>query len=64
LGGSYDRDLTDVFAIQPTLRKDRARIAGAASPSEQETASRPRMAVYLAFVEAHNLQAALEAAAS
>lgn len=60
----YDRDLTDVFAIQTDLAKKIAHeLQAQLSPSEQEQMTRKPTEngeAYLAFVEAHNLQAALE----
>ena len=60
----YDRDLTDVFAIQTDLAQKIAHeLQAQLSPSEQEEMTRKPTEsgeAYLAFVEAHNLQAALE----
>jgi TolB-like protein/Tfp pilus assembly protein PilF len=60
----YDRDLTDVFAIQTDLAQKIAHeLQAHLSPSEQEQlARRPTEngEAYLAFVEAHNLQCSLE----
>jgi TolB-like protein/Flp pilus assembly protein TadD len=60
----YDRDLTDVFAIQTDLAKKIAHeLQAQLSPSEQEQMTRKPTEngeAYLAFVEAHNLQAAVE----
>lgn len=60
----YDRDLTDVFAIQTDLAKKIAHeLQAKLSPSEQEQMThRPTEngEAYLAFVQAHNLNAALE----
>jgi TolB-like protein len=60
----YDRDLTDVFAIQTDLAK---KIAGELhaklSPSEKEQIARKPTEngeAYLAFVQAHNLQREVE----
>jgi TolB-like protein/Tfp pilus assembly protein PilF len=61
---NYDRDLNDVFAIQTDLSKE---IAGALqaklSPSEKAQIERrptENGEAYLAFVQAHNLQNAVE----
>jgi len=61
---NYDRDLNDVFAIQTDLAKE---IAGALraklSPSEKAQLERKPTEngeAYLAFVQAHNLQNAVE----
>jgi TolB-like protein/Tfp pilus assembly protein PilF len=61
---NYDRDLNDVFAIQTDLSKE---IAGALqaklSPSEKAQLERKPTEngeAYLAFVQAHNLQNAVE----
>ena len=61
---NYDRDLNDVFAIQTDLAKE---IAGALraklSPSEKAQLERKpteNSEAYLAFVQAHNLQNAVE----
>jgi TolB-like protein/Tfp pilus assembly protein PilF len=61
---NYDRDLNDVFAIQTDLAKE---IAGALqaklSPSEKAQIERKPTQngeAYLAFVQAHNLQNAVE----
>jgi TolB-like protein/Tfp pilus assembly protein PilF len=61
---NYDRDLNDVFAIQTDLSKE---IAGALqaklSPSEKAQIERKPTEngeAYLAFVQAHNLQNAVE----
>ena len=60
----YDRDLIDVFAIQTDLAQKIAHeLRAQLSPSEQEEITRKPTEngeAYLAFVEAHNLQAALE----
>jgi len=60
----YDRDLTDVFAIQTDLAKKIAReLRAQLSPIEQEQMSQKPTAngeAYLAFVEAHTLNASLE----
>lgn len=60
----YDRDLTDVFAIQTDLAQKIAReLQAQLSPSERaQIMERPTEngEAYLAFVEAHNLQASLE----
>jgi TolB-like protein/Flp pilus assembly protein TadD len=60
----YDRDLTDVFAIQTDLAQKIAHeLQAQLSPSEQEQLTRKPTEngeAYLAFVEAHNLQASLE----
>lgn len=60
----YDRDLTDVFAIQTDLAQKIAHeLQAHLSPSEQEQITRKPTEngeAYLAFVEAHNLHAALE----
>jgi TolB-like protein/Flp pilus assembly protein TadD len=60
----YDRDLTDVFAIQTDLAQKIAHeLQAQLSPSEQEQLTRKPTEngeAYLAFVEAHNLHASLE----
>jgi TolB-like protein/Flp pilus assembly protein TadD len=60
----YDRDLTDVFAIQTDLAQKIAHeLQAQLSPSEQEEMMRKPTEngeAYLAFVEAHNLSASLE----
>ncbi len=60
----YDRDLTDVFAIQTDLAQKIAHeLRAQLSPSEQEEMTRKPTEngeAYLAFVEAHNLQTSLE----
>ena len=60
----YDRELTDVFAIQTDLAQKIAdELQAQLSPREKEQMMRPPTnngEAYLAFVEAHNLQAALE----
>ncbi len=60
----YDRDLTDVFAIQTDLAQKIAHeLQAQLSPSEKaQIMQRPTEngEAYLAFVEAHNLNAALE----
>jgi len=60
----YDRDLTDVFAIQTDLAQKIAKeLHAQLSPSEKERMMRKPTdngEAYLAFVEAHNLQASLE----
>jgi len=60
----YDRDLTDVFAIQTDLAQKIAKeLQAQLSPIEQaQIIHRPTEngEAYLAFVEAHNLQASLE----
>ena len=60
----YDRDLTDVFAIQTDLAQKIAHeLRAQLSPSEEEQMTRKPTEngeAYLAFVEAHNLQTALE----
>lgn len=60
----YDRDLTDVFAIQTDLAQSIAReLQAQLSPSETAEITRKpteNNQAYLAFVEAHNLQANLE----
>lgn len=60
----YDRDLTDVFAIQTDLaQKIATELKAKLSPDEKAMmARRPTEngEAYLAFVEAHNLQASLE----
>ncbi len=60
----YDRELTDVFAIQTDLAQKIAReLRAQLSPSEQQQMTRrptENGEAYLAFVEAHNLNAALE----
>jgi TolB-like protein/Flp pilus assembly protein TadD len=60
----YDRDLTDVFAIQTDLAKKIAHeLQAQLSATEQEQMTRrptENGEAYLAFVEGHNLQASLE----
>ena len=60
----YDRDLTDVFAIQTDLAQKIAKeLQAQLSPSEKaQMVLRPtdNGEAYLAFVEAHNLQSALD----
>ncbi len=60
----YDRDLTDVFAIQTDLAQKIAReLQAQLSPSEEAQMTRKPTEngeAYLAFVEAHNLQTSLE----
>jgi TolB-like protein/Tfp pilus assembly protein PilF len=60
----YDRDLTDVFAIQTDLAQKIAHeLQAQLSPSEQEQMTHKPTEngeAYLAFVEAHNLQTALD----
>ncbi|HEX4666844.1 MAG TPA: tetratricopeptide repeat protein, partial [Chthoniobacterales bacterium] len=60
----YDRDLTDVFAIQTDLAQKIAHeLRAQLSPSEQQQMTRrptENGEAYLAFVEAHNLNASLE----
>jgi TolB-like protein/Flp pilus assembly protein TadD len=60
----YDRDLTDIFAIQTDLaRKIAAELRAKLSPSEKAQLSRKPTEngeAYLAFVQAHNLHLALE----
>ena len=60
----YDRELTDVFAIQTDLAQKIAHeLQAQLSPSEEEEMTRKPTEngeAYLAFVEAHNLQMALE----
>lgn len=60
----YDRELTDVFAIQTDLAQKIAReLRAQLSPSEREEMMRPpteNAEAYLAFVQAHSLQSALE----
>lgn len=60
----YDRDLTDVFAIQTDLAKKIAdELHAKLSPSEKEQMSRKPTEngeAYLAFVQAHNLHHELE----
>ncbi len=60
----YDRDLTDVFAIQTDLAQKIAReLQAQLSPSEKaEITHKPTEngEAYLAFVQAHNLQSALD----
>jgi TolB-like protein/cytochrome c-type biogenesis protein CcmH/NrfG len=63
-GNDYDRDLTDVFAIQSDLAHEIAN-ALQAKLSETEKARMERKPTengeaYLAFVQAHNLQSAYE----
>ena len=60
----YDRELTDVFAIQTDLAQKIAHeLRAQLSPSEQQRMTRrptENGEAYLAFVEAHNLNASLE----
>ena len=60
----YDRDLTDVFAIQTDLaQKIVQELQAQLSPIEKERMTRKPTEsgeAYLAFVEAHNLQVSLE----
>src|SRR5438034_6807343 len=60
----YDRDLTDIFAIQSDLAGEIAKALQAKlSPSEKSQMSRKPTEngeAYLAFVEAHNLSCAME----
>ncbi|HVF72897.1 MAG TPA: hypothetical protein VM940_14940 [Chthoniobacterales bacterium] len=60
----YDRDLTDVFAIQTDLaKKIAAELHAKLSPSEKALINRrptENGEAYLAFVEAHNLHLAVE----
>src|SRR5213595_1875495 len=60
----YDRDLTDVFAIQTDLaKKITGELQAKLSPSEKsQIESKPTEngEAYLAFVQAHNLQGAFE----
>jgi TolB-like protein/Tfp pilus assembly protein PilF len=60
----YDRDLTDIFAIQTDLAQKIAReLQAQLSPSEKtQITHRPTEngEAYLAFIEAHNLQANVE----
>jgi TolB-like protein/Tfp pilus assembly protein PilF len=60
----YDRDVTDVFAIQSDLAQDIAEALKAKlSPDEKSQMTRKPTEngeAYLAFVQAHNLAAALE----
>jgi TolB-like protein/Flp pilus assembly protein TadD len=60
----YDRELTDVFAIQTDLAQKIAReLQAQLSPNEEEEMTRKPTEngeAYLAFVEAHNLQMSLE----
>ena len=60
----YDRDLTDVFAIQTDLaQKIAAELRAKLSPTEKEQMQRrptENGEAYLAFVQAHNLQGAYE----
>src|ERR1051325_5047841 len=60
----YDRDLTDVFAIQTDLAQKIAReLQGKLSPAEKAQMTRKptqNTEAYLAFVEAHTLHAHLE----
>ena len=60
----YDRDLTDVFAIQTDLAQKIANeLRAKLSPSEKEQIERKPTEngeAYLAFVQAHNLQNAFE----
>ena len=59
----YDRDLTDVFAIQTDLAQKIAHeLQAQLSPGEQKEMIRKPTEngeAYLAFVEAHNLQMSL-----
>ncbi|MDQ2824622.1 MAG: hypothetical protein M3R29_04160 [Verrucomicrobiota bacterium] len=61
---NYDRDLTDVFAIQTDLAHEIANALQAKlSPSEKEQIARKPTEngeAYLAFVQAHNLNVGLE----
>ena len=61
---NYDRDLTDVFAIQTDLaQKIASELQAKLSPSEKEMMTRKPTEngeAYLAFVQAHNLQNAYE----
>jgi TolB-like protein/cytochrome c-type biogenesis protein CcmH/NrfG len=61
---NYDRDLTDVFAIQTDLaQKIASELQAKLSASEKEMMTRKPTEngeAYLAFVQAHNLQAAYE----
>ena len=63
-GNNYDRDLTDVFAIQTDLAREIASALQAKlSPAEKEQIERrptQNTEAYLAFVQAHNLHVALE----
>jgi TolB-like protein len=60
----YDRDLTDVFAIQTDLAQKIAKeLRAKLSPSEKQQIERKPTEngeAYLAFVQAHNLQSAYE----
>jgi TolB-like protein/Flp pilus assembly protein TadD len=60
----YDRDLTDVFAIQTDLaQKIAGELQAKLSPSEKQQIERKPTEngeAYLAFVQAHNLQSAYE----
>jgi TolB-like protein/Flp pilus assembly protein TadD len=60
----YDRDLTDVFAIQTDLAQKIAHeLQARLSPSEREQITRKptdNEEAYLAYMEAHNLAAAVE----
>jgi len=60
----YDRELTDVFAIQTDLAQNIARqLQAELSPSEKDEITRKPTEngeAYLAFVEAHNLQHAAD----
>ena len=60
----YDRDLTDVFAIQTDLAQKIANeLRAKLSPTEKATIERKPTQngeAYLAFVQAHNLQSAFE----
>ena len=60
----YDRELTDVFAIQTDLAQKIAHeLQAQLSPSEEEEMTRKPTEngeAYLAFVEAHNLQMSME----
>ena len=60
----YDRDLTDVFAIQTDLaQKIASELQAKLSPSEKQQIERKPTEngeAYLAFVQAHNLQSAYE----
>ena len=61
---TYDRDMTDVFAIQSDLAREIANALQAKlSPSEQSQMARKPTEngeAYLAFVQAHNLSRAVE----
>jgi TolB-like protein/Flp pilus assembly protein TadD len=60
----YDRELTDVFEIQTDLAQNIAtELKAQLSPNEKATIERrptQKNEAYLAYVEAHNLQAAME----